>query len=33
MAHSVPGWMLDQKTPAEVQVTDKPRQPVRDPRA
>jgi hypothetical protein len=32
MADSVPEWMLDQKTPAEVQVTDKPRQPVRDPR-
>lgn len=32
MADSIPGWMLDEKTPAEVVITDKPREPVSDPR-
>jgi hypothetical protein len=32
MADGIPGWMLDEKTPSEVVVTDEPREPVRDPR-
>jgi hypothetical protein len=32
MADGVPEWMLDEKTPPEVVVTDEPREPVRDPR-
>jgi len=32
MADSIPKWMLDEKTPSEVKVTDKPREPIWDPR-